>query len=165
VSDLDALPWDAPDSKPTPNGATGRKCRQHVWITCTVDHGDEPCPYPSGCVRCGALKSPEASRRGRTNRARGNRHELAVARLYGGEKTGPLGGPEDIRGAEYRTQVKTHQREAPREWRSAFAKLATQHDGRTPRLILRFLPGQGIAADDYVVIRGKDWLDRYGRDE
>jgi hypothetical protein len=108
---------------------------------------------------------PEAVRRGRNNRSRGNRAELAVARRYGGEKTGPLGGPEDIRGVEWRTQVKTHQGLPPVRWRKVFAALATQHDGRLPRLIERYLPGQGIAADDYIVIRGSDWLAWFGRDE
>ena len=107
----------------------------------------------------------EASRRGRNNRSRGNRAELAVARKYGGEKTGPLGGPEDIRGAEWRTQVKTHQGLPPVRWRKVFAALDTQHDGRLPRLIERYLPGQGIAADDYIVVRGSDWLAWFGRDE
>ena len=45
------------------------------------------------------------------------------------------------------------------------AALDTQHDGRLPRLIERYLPGQGIAPDDYIVIRGADWLAWYGRDE
>lgn len=32
-------------------------------------------------------------------------------------------------------------------------------------MILRFLAGPGIPADDYIIIRGQDWLDRYGRDD
>lgn len=118
-----------------------------------------------GCGKCGREIDPEAISRGRRSRARGNGHELKAARLYGGEKTGPLGGPEDIRGAEYRTQVKTMQRSAPIQWRTVFAKLDTQTDARTPRLLLRFLAGPGIPADDYFVVRGRDWLDRFDRDE
>ena len=117
------------------------------------------------CVRCGTVKDVAASRRGRNNRSRGNRAELAVARRYGGEKTGPLQQAEDLRGGDWRPQVKTHQGLPPARWRKVFAALDTQHDGRLPRLIERYLPGQGIAADDYIVVRGSDWLAWFGRDE
>jgi len=107
---------------------------------------------------------PEFQRRGRNNRLRGNSHELKVARKFGGEKVGPLGLPEDIRGTEFRTQVKTYQRLAPAGWRKAFAALEATVDARTPRLILRFLR-PGVPADDYIVFRGQSFLDRYGKDE
>ena len=135
-------------------------CRRHSWFAVFSDPAE---PHHT-CRKCGAYRDDAASRRGRTNRSRGNHHELAVSRLYGGEKTGPLGGPEDIRGAEWRSQVKTHQRLAPAEWAKAFAGMDTQHDARTPRLVLRYLRA-GVAADDYIVVRGRDWLERFGRDE
>jgi hypothetical protein len=65
---------------------------------------------------CGAVKDAAASRRGRNNRKRGGHHELDVARRYGGRKVGPLGGPWDIEGEEYVTQVKTHRGLPPRWW-------------------------------------------------
>ena len=120
-----------------------------------------------GVVTCGAcLQVLDAVmvKRGRNNRKRGNSHELSVARKYGGEKVGQLGLPEDIRSTEYRTQVKTHQRPAPGEWRKAFAALEAVSDNRTPRLIVRFL-SPGLPADDYIIIRGSAWLDRFGTDE
>lgn len=144
---------DGHDDGRLPNGATGRpKCKRHRWA------GDF-------CERCGQRLNPVTVRRGRNNRARGNRAELAVARRYGGEKTGPLQQAEDIRGAEWRTQVKTHRGLPPLRWRKVFAALDTQHDVRLPRLIERYLPGQGISADDYVIVRGSDWLAWFGRDE
>ena len=109
--------------------------------------------------------SEAAQRRGRNNRSRGNGHELKAARLYGGEKVGPLGLPEDIRGKTFRTQVKTHQRLAPKEWRVAFAKMDGRPSSLLPRLLVRYLAGPGIPADDYFVIRGRDILDWLGRDE
>ena len=150
------LPFHYPDESPANPAAPTPKCRWHKWVV-----ADDR----ARCVRCGASKNLTLARRGRNNRSRGNRAELAVARLYGGEKTGPLGQPEDIRGAEWRTQVKTHQRLPPAEWRKVFAGMAAQHDGRTPRLLLRFLPGQGVPADDYFVVCGRDWLEKFGRDE
>jgi hypothetical protein len=137
-----------------------RPCRRHDYRVWTDEN-------PSGyfrCIKCGREQDPSLSKRGRNNRKRGNSHELSVARKYGGEKVGPLGLPEDIRGAEYRTQVKTHQRLAPTEWRKAFAALEATPDNRTPRLIVRFLQ-PGVPADDYIIVRGSDWLDRFGRDE
>ena len=133
------------------------RCRRHdhkVWIEATDEWE---------CQKCFARLPVARVKRGRNNRKRGNSHELSVARKYGGEKVGQLGLPEDIRGDEYRTQVKTHQRLAPIEWRKAFAALDST-DGRTPRLIVRFLQ-PGLPADDYIIIRGRDWLDRFGRDE
>ena len=115
---------------------------------------------------CGYVIDAEAQSRGRRARSRGNGHELKAARTYGGEKTGPLGKIEDIRGAEFSTQVKTRQGTAPAQWRNIFAAFdAVDLQGRTPRILLRFLPGPGIPADDYFVIRGRDALDRWGRDE
>jgi hypothetical protein len=114
------------------------------------------------CRRCGAVRDEARARRGRTSRDYGNRAELKIARAYGGTKIGQAGGPVDVRGAEWHTQVKTHRRLPPREWRDAFAKMAASTD-RLPRLILRFVfPG---GPEDFVVVPGKAWLDWYGRDE
>ena len=110
------------------------------------------------------MTDPQNVKRGRNNRKRGNAAELAIARKYGGEKVGPLGLPEDIRGAEWSTQVKTHQRLPPLEWRKAFAAMGMPAGNRTPRLSLRVLQ-PGVPADDYVVVPGSVWLDRFGVDE
>ena len=138
-----------------------RPCRRHEWVEHTPTIVD---PADRVCRRCRKSGFSSDGKRGRNNRKRGNSHELSVARKYGGEKVGQLGLPEDIRGDEYRTQVKTHQRLAPTEWRKAFTALEAVTDGRTPRLIVRFLQ-PGLPADDYIVIKGSAWLDRFGRDE
>ena len=138
------------------------RCRRHVWMMRSpVSDSVTELDF---CAKCGTNRNQALSKRGRNNRRRGNSRELSVARKYGGEKVGQLGLPEDIRGDEYRTQVKTHQRLAPTEWRKAFAALEAVTDGRTPRLIVRFLQ-PGVPADDYIIIRGSAWLDRFGRDE
>lgn len=138
------------------HAARRKPVHRHAWI---ID--------PAGtavCFNCGKVQDVAATRRGRNNRARGGRAELAVSRMYGGEKVGPLGLGEDIRGKTWATQVKVSQRTPPPMWLREFAKLANRSDGRTPRLILRFTR-QGIKAEDFVVIRGKDFLDWYGKDE
>lgn len=113
-----------------------------------------------------ALADPIASRRGRNNRLRGNSHELKIARRYGGTKTGPLGTIEDIRGKTFSSQVKTKNGTAPASWRKVFIQMdAADLQGRIPRLILRFLPGPGFPAEDFIVMRGQDFLDFFGVDE
>ena len=71
MTDLDDLPFTHDDGR-TPNGAKGRP------------KGRNPNP------------DPVASRRGRNNRSRGNRDELAVARILGGRKVGELLLPWDV---------------------------------------------------------------------
>jgi hypothetical protein len=117
---------------------------------------------------CGAVRDDVAIRKGRNNRKRGGAAELDVARRYGGEKVGPLGLPEDIRGKSWRTQVKTSMRQVPAVWQREFAKMDGQRDGRTPRLILRFTRRGGLPdgrTQDFIVIRGEDWLRWFGKDE
>jgi len=137
--------------------ARSPKRHAHYW---------DPLSARDDCLGCGLSLQEFQSRqkRGRNNRKRGGGAELDVARTYGGEKVGPLGLPEDIRGKLWRTQVKVSQREAPPMWRAEFAKLAGQRDGRTPRLILRFTR-QGVKSEDYIVVRGSDWLEWFGKDE
>jgi hypothetical protein len=158
MSDLDAL--DLPATPPTLSGATGRKCTRHRWVP-TLATGTVRI-VGHHCEHCGAIRDEERARRGRTSRDYGTRAELKIARTYGGAKIGQAGGPVDVRGAEWHTQVKTHRRLPPREWRDAFAGMAASTD-RLPRLILRFVfPG---GPEDYVVVPGKAWLDWYGKDE
>lgn len=118
---------------------------------------------PPRCA-CGKVEDPTASRRGRNNRKRGGRAELDIARTYGGQKVGPLGLPEDIRGKSWSTQVKVSQRAAPTMWTTEFGKLDGATDGRTPRLILRYTR-PSVGSEDFVVVRGADWLAWFGRDE
>ena len=116
------------------------------------------------CI-CGKEEDPALTRRGRQVRNYGNRAELAVARQYGGRKVGHAQGPTDVVGVTTKTQVKTRRGEAPAMWRREFAKLDIERDGRLPRLLLRFVRPGPLGPDDYFVIRGRDLLEWYGRDE
>lgn len=157
MTDLDELAFDYPAAPPNP-AAVARRCPHPRAARRPLEDGG------TACTRCGADISAAGSRRARNNRSRGNRHELHAARLYGGEKTGPLGGPEDIRGAEWRTQVKTHAGLPPRWLTDPFARMADQHDGRSARTLHRWLrPGQRPI--DLFVVEGREWLDKFGPDE
>jgi hypothetical protein len=116
------------------------------------------------CFHCGVPYNPITSKRGRNNRRRGNSHELAVARKYGGEKVGPLGLPEDIRGDRWATQVKTRQGSPPVEWTAIFQALEGSRGDLAPRLLIRYLRGPGLKPIDFIVVRGDDWLDEFGKD-
>ena len=167
----DELPFEQPDE--TQSAVTFveptelRKCRRHQWVTFARPIGEDiggPSTYPPTCARCGKPQDATLVRRGRNSRSYGNSAELKVARLYGGEKIGAAGGPVDVRGKDWNTQVKTHRRLPPAEWRKAFQGMAASGE-RLPRLLLRFLPGAGLPPDDYMVVPGKAWLDYFGRDE
>lgn len=136
-----------------------RPCRRHRWELWHEVDGDGD---GHRCARCGVWRDDTRSRRGRSARDYGNRAELKVARQYGGEKVGHHGGPVDVRGKDFNTQVKTHRRLPPREWTAVFANLEASTD-RLPRLLLRFVHPGGPT--DFVVIPGKAWLDWFGRDE
>jgi len=158
MTDLDTLLSEHPPEPETAvSTATPRKCRRHQWLLAN---------YPSTetyfCERCGVVRDITRARRGRTARDYGNRAELRVARTYGGTKVGHHGGPVDVRGREFNTQVKTHRRLPPAEWRKAFAALEASTD-RLPRLLLRFVHDGGPT--DYIVVPGKAWLDWFGRDD
>lgn len=134
------------------------KCRRHDWAWRKVD---DSAILEMFCIRCGRPKDEARSRRGKNARDYGNRAELAVARTYGGTKIGHAGGPVDVEGTDWDTQVKTHRRKPPLEWVKAFGAMTNPE--RMPRLLLRFVQ-VGSAPDDYFVVRGADWLAWHGKD-
>jgi len=148
MTTLDDLPFDV-DSPATPTGAKGAKpCSRHRWTHLVIAEGvslngtrgpvdDYRCP-------CGALRDPAASRRGRTNRSRGNRAELDVARsIPGGRKMGPLGLPWDVEVGTYaRLQCK---------------KLATRPSSNAIRKLIEAIPATGDR------LRGFVWVEAAGQ--
>lgn len=131
-----------------------RKCGRHRW-TKALD--------PEACERCGQVRDLVAARRSRNNRHRGGRHELAVARAYGGTKVGPLGGPADVVGTLFAIQVKTHQGPPPARLLRLMAAMETGAGGRVPVVLDRYLVA-GKPAVDLVTVRGGDWIALHGKD-
>jgi hypothetical protein len=160
---FDELPFNHPEAAgPTLTGAGGKRCRRHSWVKFFV--AGDPEPKHTECDRCHVIRDETRARRGKQSRNYGNRAELKVARTYGGQKVGHAGGPVDVRGKDFNTQVKTHRRPPPAEWRKVFAALEASSD-RLPRLLLRFVLGPGQEPADYFVIPAKAWLDWFGKDE
>ena len=87
----DDLPFHYP-SEATPNGAKGAKpCARHSWELCH----DADTAWTQ-CARCGKLADPESRKRGRHSLRAGKEAERAIARAYGGTRTGQYGGPDDV---------------------------------------------------------------------
>lgn len=117
----------------------------------------------AACLRCNAVRDETKSRRGKSARRLGHDGERRSERRYGWTKVGEYGGITDLEGTLAIVQQKTSRRDAPPLWRGVFAALAGRAGGRIPLLLLSFVR-QGVAAEDYIVIRGSDWLALHGTD-
>jgi hypothetical protein len=137
-----------------------RKCVRHKWAYFGMGLGEG---MGWKCVRCDKPMDEVLSRRGRTSRNYGNRAELKAANKYGGTKIGAAGGPVDIRGKDFATQMKTHRRPVPAEWRKVFAAMGQEN--RCRRLLLRFVQGPGVAPADFFVFPAEEFLSWFGKDE
>lgn len=167
MTDLDALDlFDAPDG-PRPGAAPARKCR-HTWGPRKGEGrmhavANEDPAWAPVCVRCGRERDSGASRKGRNNRARGTRDELAVARILGGRKVGELGLPHDVEVPGYmRAQCKKLDR-----WPS-LARVLEWLDamGAGPELravTLADTPGPGGRTRRLVVMDLEDFARWHGR--
>ena len=98
MSDLDRLLlFELENTAPRPGAAPARKCQRHVWrMTDYASPDSRVVEWRAECLRCGTIRDDVTSRRNRNNRRRGVGDELAVARILGGRKVGPLGHPWDV---------------------------------------------------------------------
>jgi len=148
------LPWTTGDDPAIRNGAVGRKCRRHEWTPRNAD-GE------SWCVRCSAVRDPAASRRGRTSLRAGKEAERAIAKSYGGTRTGQFGGPDDVViGDLFVVQSKAGARFPGWMW-NELVKLP-RTGGRIPTLIVSDRPGSGHPARRIVVRMMSDDLGLHG---
>jgi hypothetical protein len=85
----DTEAWPPPD----PVEREPRKCRRHRWVRHSFQ------PEGGGvvdiCASCSGVKNPDASRRGKNNRSRGNSIERDVCKALGIARRGQYGGPDD----------------------------------------------------------------------
>ena len=152
MTDLDDLPFTHDDGR-LPNGAKGRpKCRRHEWERTATER------Y---CARCGTRENVTASRRGRTSLRAGKDAERAIAKAYGGTRTGQYGGPDDVVVDElFVVQSKAGGWFSERVW-AELVKLP-RAGGRIPTLIVSDRPGTGHRTRRYVVRMMDDDLDLHG---
>lgn len=155
----DELPFHYPDeSQSTVNGAKGtRPCRRHQWQLWVAAEG---MPF-TRCAACGKLADQEARRRGRTSLRAGKDAERAIARAYGGKRTGQYGGPDDVVVGElFVVQSKAGGWFSERVW-AELVKLP-RSGGRIPTLVVSDRPGPGHKTRRYVVRTLDDDIDLHG---
>jgi hypothetical protein len=113
---------------------------------------------------CGTVKDAAASRRGKSARRLGNDGERRSEKRYGWRKVGEFGGIDDLLGKLFIVQQKTTRTAAPLRWTRIFAGLDGRAGGRVPAILLSYVH-QGRDTEDFILVRGRDWLDLHGRDE
>jgi hypothetical protein len=162
VTDLDRLPFhDGHESPATANGAKGAKpCRRHEWQPTAFLEGGPA--YGSTCGRCGRVKESALSRRGRTNRSRGNAIERDVARHLGLRRVGQFGGKEDVSGDLWAAQVKSGGSFSERYW--GWLKAVPVNASQVQLLVVTDAPGPGHKRRAIVVLDLDDWRDLHGPD-
>lgn len=156
--------------------AAPKRCRRHEWMAVhlTEDgtfhivqphyiHTLTKCWPGSVCTRCWTHRDEARAKRGKSSRRLGHDQERRAEKLYGWEKVGEYGGIVDLQGTMFKAQQKASRRAAPPQWVGIFRALDTVNDGRTPVLLLSFVK-QGVPVEDFVVVRGRDWLALHGRD-
>jgi hypothetical protein len=149
MTDLEDLPFTNDDGR-KPNGAKGRPtCRRHEWSA-----GD---PI---CVRCGTPLDATASRRGRTNRSRGNAIEREVAKRLGLRRVGQFGGPDDARGDWLAVQVKSGTAFPERIW--SWLRAIPTDGAQTAAVVITDAPGPGHRRRAVIVLDLADWIALHG---
>jgi len=160
LSELDAALEDAPTAAPSFTGATGRpaKCRRHSWQP-NFDVEDRSHTWWE-CARCGTVKDEARSRRGRTNRNRGNAIEREVAARLGLRRVGMYGTPEDASGDYLVVQVKSGASFPERVWR--WLNALTADANQTRAVVLTDAPGPGRRRRALIVLTLEDWVALHG---
>ncbi len=167
TSDLDALPF-ASDDEPTARSTVSGKPRAHrhvwYWSEEQVDPQSRVLGMVERCKSCRRLKDLARTKLGKSSRRLGNDQERRAERRYGWEKIGERGQMTDLRGKLMKVQMKASRRKAPALFRTVFPALDQSVDGRIPAILLSYVKA-GVGTEDFIVIRGSDWLDLHGRDE
>jgi hypothetical protein len=154
--DIDAAAAVPPATETAVSTATVRTCR-HPRAYRIIDNRGVVC---TGCAH---VIDPAMSRRGKSNARLGKDQERRAERRYGWEKIGERGEKTDLRGRFAKVQQKASRRPVPALIRDTFAGLDATKDGRVPLLLLSFI--QPTGTQDYIVIRGEDWLELHGTDK
>ena len=103
---------------------------------------------------------PERSRRGRSNRRRGNDFERALAAELAGRRVGQYGEPADVVTPLFAVQAKVGGCFSERYWR--WLSALPRSGGRTPILIVGDAPGPGFRRRAVVVMDLADFRDLHG---
>jgi len=150
-----------------------KRCRRHEWgdtlTTLTSTAADGGIAYRAAfgvaCSRCGKQKDDRASRRGRTNRQRGNAIEREWAKRLGLRRVGHHGGPEDATNDLFVGQAKSLATGRFPGWMTDELAKLPRTEGRIPILGVLEAPGPGKRGRRIVVIDEADWIALHGGTE
>lgn len=160
MSTVDDIAWGDPEPEQV-QLAKPRKCRRHRWVIADDPNTQWPHPErPIQCANCGAVHDTAASRRGRTNRSRGNAIERDVAKALGLKRTGQFGGPDDASGELFVVQVKSGKSFPERIYR--WLKAVPTNAVQTPLVVVTDAPGPGHRRRALVVLTLEDWVALHG---
>ena len=150
---------------------TLRPCRRHTWgtrVTARVVDGQGHVEYvreePQRCLHCDKPRDAVRSRKGKSSRRLGHDQERRIEKRYGPTKIGERGDPVDHLGVLFKWQSKATRGPVPHWLADPMAKMEGLYGDRIPLLILSYVR-TGVAVEDFVVVRGVDWLALHGRDE
>lgn len=137
--------------------ATPRKHR-HNWYPASTVNG-----VVNVCLICNQPQDMAASRRGRTNRSRGNAIEREVAKQLGLRRVGMFGGPEDVGTAAdpFLVSVKSGSGYFSERYWAQLKRLPVGAD-QTALLVVTDAPGPGHKRRAVVVLDLADWLALHG---
>jgi hypothetical protein len=126
-------------------------CRQHRWLDAT-------------CLVCGRVRDEARSRRGRTNRARGNALERDWCRRLGFRRVGHYGGPEDgiALNGMFVGQAKSLSTARFPGWMATELDRLPRSEGRIPVLGLIEAPGIGHRPRRLIVMEESDFIALHG---
>ena len=148
----DDLTWSQPVDDPTRPERPARTCRRHQW---RPDLGK-----PDFCIRCSRRRDEAASRRGRTNKNRGNRIQRQRIEALGGKNLSGNNENLDGIGLRFRYESKSGGSFPERPWR--WLKGIPLVAGQIGVLIVTDTPGSGIRARSVVMVDFDDWKDLHG---
>lgn len=141
-----------------------RPCKRHDWQTGYVVSGSRTMTRApiTQCRRCGKVQDPEASRRGKASRNRGNAFEREVAAKLGGVRKGQYGDQVDVEVPGYlRVQCKngaTYPRTIDR-WLRAIPVEA----GLLRAVVMGDAPGPGTKRRTLIVLDLDEYAAYHGR--
>lgn len=147
-----------PLTPPNLGAAPSRGCRRHEWARVSLVEDDTPF-----CMRCGKVRDEALSRRGRTNRSRGNSIEREVGKQLGLKRVGHFGGATDlgVSADPFAVSVKSGSGYfSERYWDQL--KRQPVAAGQTALLVVTDAPGAGHRRRAVVVLDLNDWLALHG---
>ena len=150
----DDLEWSQPADDPTRPERPAKGCRRHAWVYSATP------VIGWACSRCFRIKDEAASRRGRTNKNRGNRIQRQRIEALGGKNLSGNNENLDGIGLNFRYESKSGGSFPERPWR--WLKGIPLVAGQIGVLIVTDTPGSGIRARSVVMVDFDDWRDLHG---